>query len=46
MNTHSQLGYDMLKHSERLLLKIAATIAYEHHEKWDGTGYPNGLKGE
>ncbi len=46
MNTHSQLGYDMLKHSERPLLKIAATIAYEHHEKWDGTGYPNGLKGE
>ena len=46
MNTHSQLGYEMLKHSERPLLKIAATIAKEHHEKFDGTGYPNGLKGE
>jgi len=46
MNTHSQLGYEMLKHSERPLLKIAATIAKEHHEKWDGTGYPSGLKGE
>ncbi len=46
MNTHSRLGYDMLKHSDRPLLKIAATIAHEHHEKWDGTGYPNQLKGE
>ncbi|MEA3497544.1 MAG: HD domain-containing protein, partial [Campylobacterota bacterium] len=46
MNKHAQLGYDMLKHSDRPLLKMAATVAYEHHEKWDGTGYPNGLKGE
>lgn len=46
INTHTQLGYDMLKHSDRPLLKMAATIAYEHHEKWDGTGYPNATKGE
>lgn len=46
MNTHAQLGFDMLKHSNRPLLKMAATVAYEHHEKWDGTGYPNGVKGE
>lgn len=46
MNAHAKLGYEMLKHSERPLLKTAATVAYEHHEKWDGTGYPRGLKGE
>ena len=46
MNTHAKLGYDMLKHSDRPLLKMAATVAYEHHEKWDGTGYPRGLQGE
>ena len=46
MNTHSQLGYDMLKYSDRPLLKMASIVAYEHHEKWDGTGYPNSLKGK
>jgi len=46
MDTHAQLGYDMLKASNRPLLKLAATVAYEHHEKYNGQGYPQGLKGE
>ncbi len=46
MQAHAQLGYDMLKHSTRPILKAASTLAYEHHEKWNGKGYPRGLKGE
>ena len=46
MNTHAKLGYNMLKHSKRPLLQAAAIIAYQHHEKWDGSGYPRKLKGE
>jgi len=46
MKQHAKLGYEMLKSSTKQLLRDAAIVAYEHHEKWDGTGYPNGLKGE
>lgn len=46
MKSHAELGYDILKHSDRELLQVAASLAYEHHEKWDGSGYPQGLKGE
>lgn len=46
IKTHSEIGYNMLKGSERDLLKAAAVIAYEHHERWDGKGYPRGLAGE
>ena len=46
MKTHAALGYEMLKYSKREILKTAAIVAYEHHEKWDGTGYPRGLKGK
>ena len=46
MRTHAELGYKMLACSDRPLLKTAATIALEHHERWDGNGYPKHLKGE
>ncbi|WP_297575633.1 response regulator [uncultured Deefgea sp.] len=46
MNTHAQLGYEMLKASKPRILKMAAVIAHQHHEKWNGTGYPQQLVGE
>ncbi|HOV15015.1 MAG TPA: DUF3369 domain-containing protein [Spirochaetota bacterium] len=46
MKTHSPIGNDMLKFSNRNILKLASTIALQHHERYDGSGYPNGLKGE
>jgi len=46
IQTHARHGYDMLRYSNRPLLKAAAIIAHEHHEKFDGTGYPRGLAGE
>ncbi len=46
MQKHSLLGYNILKESKSKLLKIASIIALTHHEKWDGSGYPFGLKGE
>jgi len=46
MERHSQIGYDLLKNSDRELIKIASIIAYEHHEKYNGKGYPRGISGE
>ena len=46
MDTHAELGYHMTNNSERPLLKAASIVSYEHHEKWDGTGYPQGNAGE
>jgi response regulator RpfG family c-di-GMP phosphodiesterase len=46
MRSHSEIGYKILKDSSRPILKAAALVSHRHHEKWDGTGYPNGLKGE
>jgi response regulator RpfG family c-di-GMP phosphodiesterase len=46
MKTHAATGYQILKNSRRRILKAAAIVAYEHHEKYNGKGYPRGLKGE
>ena len=52
MKTHTTLGRDVIEQAERLIgakvgfLTIAKEIAYSHQEKWDGSGYPEGLAGE
>lgn len=46
MKTHALLGYEILSASPKGMLKAAAIVAYEHHEKWNGNGYPKGLKGD
>lgn len=52
MKTHTSLGRDAIEQAENQLgievdfLKVAKEIAYSHQEKWDGSGYPDGLKGE
>lgn len=46
MKTHAMIGYNLLKGSKRNLLQTAAIVARDHHEKWNGRGYPNGTKGE
>lgn len=44
MKEHAQIGYDILSQKETPLLKLAAEIALSHHEKYDGSGYPQGLR--
>lgn len=46
MKTHTQIGADILGGHESELLEMARVIALTHHEKWDGSGYPRGLRGE
>lgn len=46
MKTHVTIGADILSGDDSDLLIMARDIAITHHEKWDGSGYPNGLKGE
>lgn len=44
MKSHARMGHDLLNNSEREILKAAAIIAGQHHEHWNGNGYPDGLK--
>ena len=46
MRKHSIVGYNILKNSKRDILKAAAIVARDHHEKWDGSGYPRKIKEE
>ena len=46
MKTHTTQGHNILRRSKRNILRTAAIIAYQHHERLDGKGYPQGLKGE
>lgn len=46
MKQHAEIGAKILENSSSPLLQLAYVLAIEHHEKWDGSGYPNGVKGE
>lgn len=46
MKAHAQIGADILSNPRSLLVAMARSIAITHHEKWDGSGYPKGLKGK
>ena len=45
MKTHPRVGHDILARSDSPVFRMAAQIALQHHEKWDGSGYPQGLQG-
>jgi len=46
MKRHAVIGYEILKDSQSRVLRAGAVIAHSHHEKFDGSGYPQGLAGE
>jgi len=43
---HSGVGFELLQNRGHAILDLAAIVAHEHHEKWNGEGYPRGLKGD
>ena len=46
MKTHTKIGAKILEDSDAEFIRLAESIALSHHEKWDGSGYPNGIKGK
>ncbi len=46
MRKHPEIGADIFKNAKSALMKACGVVALTHHERFDGTGYPNGLKGE
>lgn len=46
MRTHTAIGAELLGNSDSPLIQLACQVASDHHERWDGAGYPNGLKGD
>ncbi|WP_096085752.1 DUF3369 domain-containing protein [Agaribacterium haliotis] len=46
MKSHASIGHDLLGDSKREILQVGALVSLQHHEKWDGSGYPEGLQGQ
>src|SRR5581483_2670315 len=46
MREHPKIGFDILRDSQSRFVQLGALIALRHHERWDGSGYPDGLHGE